>query len=236
MEEVLNRTMTDRVAAETARFMSGVYKWMCIGVLVTACVAFIVANSPSLFYAIAGNKMMFYGLIIAEIGVVMYLSAKINTMSAGKATMFFLLYSFLNGATLSVILMAYTGESVFNAFVLAASGFGGLSLFGYVTKRDLGPIGTFCHMAVWGLIAFSILSLFMPSIMGSTMGMLFNLAGIGIFAGLTAYDTQQIKQMQRAAHGSEMAHKQTIFGALKLYLDFINLFLFILRFVGGRRN
>lgn len=228
--------MTDRIAAENARFMSGVYKWMCIGVLVTACVAYIVANNPTLFYMIAGNKIMFYGLIIAEFGVVMYLSARINAMSAGKATGFFLLYSFLNGATLSVILMAYTGESVFNAFVLAASGFGGLSFFGYVTKRDLGPIGAFCHMAIWGLIAFAVLSFFMPSMLGSTMGIVFNLAGIGIFAGLTAYDTQQIKQMQKAAYGSEMAHKQTIFGALKLYLDFINLFLFILRFVGGRRN
>ncbi len=236
MENIMARAAEEKIAAVNARFMSGVYKWMSIGVLVTACMAYIVANTPDLFYAIVLNKILFYGLMIAEVGVVIYLSARIQQMSAGKATFFFLLYSILNGATLSVILMAYTGESVFSAFVLSAASFAGLSLFGYVTKRDLGPIGTFCHMALWGLIAFALLSFFFPSMAGGSMGLIFNIAGIGIFAGLAAYDTQQIKMMKKAALGSEMEHKQTIIGALKLYLDFINLFLFILRFMGNRRS
>ena len=153
------------------------------------------------------------------------------------ATLVYLLYAGMTGLTLSVIFLVYTQESIQSAFFLTSFGFAGLSLFGYVTKRDLGPIGTFCHMGVWGLIGFGILSMFFPGMMGSTMGMVYNLCGVLIFAGLTAYDTQKIKNSNILGNeGTEEDHKETIYGALTLYLDFINLFLHLLRLMGSRRR
>jgi FtsH-binding integral membrane protein len=234
----INRS-TQSIAEENARFMAGVYKWMTIGILLTAIVSYYVGHTPALYTAILQNKIMFYGLIIAELGAVFYLSSRINKMSGTQATVIFLLYSLLSGLTLSMIFLVYAQQTIESAFLVTAFAFGGLSAFGYVTKRDLGPIGTFCTMGLWGLIGFSLISLFFPSLRGGQMGMIYNLAGLVIFCGLTAYDTQKIKETNIIGNeGTEEDHKETIMGALELYLDFINLFLFILRLMGGgsRRN
>lgn len=225
------------ISEENARFMSGVYRWMCLGILTTATISAMIGLNPEWAYAIAGNKIIFYGLIIAQLGSVIYLSARIAKMAAVTATIIFLLYAALTGTTLSVIFLIYTQASIQSAFFTTAFSFAGLSAFGYFTKRDLGPLGTFCHMGLWGIIGFALLSFFFPSMMGGTASMVYGMAGILIFAGLTAYDTQKIKAMNIIGNeGTEEDHKETILGALKLYLDFINLFLFILRFTGDRRR
>ena len=157
-------------------------------------------------------------------------------MNSLTATAMFLLYAAINGATLSIFSMIYTSESIQSAFFTTSIAFAGLSGFGYVTKKSLGPVGSFCTMGLFGLIGFGLLSLFFPSMMGPMASKIYGLAGILIFAGLTAYDTQIIKGMATRAQDSESFHKSAVLGALKLYLDFINLFLFILRMSGDRRR
>lgn len=217
-----------------SNYMSKVYLWMTAGILLTGSVAWSVATNTDILYMILTNKILFYGLLIAEFGLVIWLSAGINRMSSLMATAMFLLYAAINGATLSVITLAYTPESIQSAFFTTAFSFGGLSAFGYVTKKDLGPVGNFCTMGLFGIVGFALISLFFPSMMGGMWGQIYGLVGIIVFAGLTAYDTQVIKNM--AWGTGEQAEKGAIMGALKLYLDFINLFLFILRMMGGRRK
>lgn len=234
--EVTNRSQ-QMIAEENARFMAGVYKWMCFGILLTFGISYFVSITPSLIQTIVANKFVFYGLIIAQLGAVIYLSMAIKKMSAMMATFIYLLYAALTGLTLSVIFLVYTQESIQSAFLLTAFSFAGLSVFGYVTQRDLGPIGTFCHMGLWGMIGFGIISLFFPSLMTSTTSKVYGIVGVVVFSGLTAYDTQKIKNSNIIGNeGTEEDHKETIFGALTLYLDFINLFLSILRLMGNRRN
>ena len=234
--EVTNRSQ-QMIAEENARFMAGVYKWMCFGILLTFGISYFVSITPSLIQTIVANKFVFYGLIIAQLGAVIYLSMAIKKMSAMMATFIYLLYAALTGLTLSVIFLVYTQESIQSAFLLTAFSFAGLSVFGYVTQRDLGPIGTFCHMGLWGMIGFGIISLFFPSLMTSTASKVYGIVGVVVFSGLTAYDTQKIKNSNIIGNeGTEEDHKETIFGALTLYLDFINLFLSILRLMGNRRN
>ena len=217
-------------------FMSAVYRWMTMGVAMTALIAYIIAQDEQLLMTIVTNKILFYGCIIAEFGLVIYLSARIQKMSASAAIMAFIVYAALNGVTFSIFSVIYTGASIQNAFIAAACSFAGLSLFGLLTKRDLGPIGTFCHMALWGLVIFGVISMFVPGLRDGQMGMIYSAGGILIFAGLTAYDTQKIKSYASLhPEGSEGATKYQIMGALTLYLDFINLFLFILRLMGRRR-
>lgn len=218
------------------QYMSKVYLWMTIGILLTGSVAMIFASDLNLVYQIAGNKILYYGLFIAQIGLVLWLSAGINKMNSMMATSLFLLYASLTGVTLSVVSLIYTQESIASAFFTTAAGFAGLSAYGFFTKRDLGPVGNFCQMGLWGLVGFSIISIFFPSMMGTTASKVYGLVGIVVFAGLTAYDTQAIKSMALQARSAEDHHKGAILGALKLYLDFINLFLFILRMSGDRRK
>jgi len=183
------------------------------------------------------NKILFYGILIGELALVVVISSMINKLSAMTATLLYLFYSALNGVTFSLILMAYTQESVFSAFMTTTIAFAGLSGFGYVTKKDLGPVGTFCMMGLWGLIGFSLLSFFFPSLMGARGSWVYSIIGLIIFCGLTAYDTQKIKNSNVIGNeGTEEDQKETIMGALTLYLDFINLFLFILRLMGGKRR
>ncbi len=236
MNQISSRS-TINIEAENARFMSGVYRWMTFGILVTAFLSFFIGTSTELVYAILENKILFYGLFIAEIALVIFISARIEKLSAMTATSLYLAYSALNGVTLSIIFLAYTQDSIFSVFLTTAVAFGGLSAFGYVTKKDLGPIGTFCTMGLWGLIGFGLLSFFFPSLMGARTSWVYNVAGLMIFCGLTAYDTQKIKNTNIIGNeGTEEDQKETIIGALKLYLDFINLFLFMLRLMGGRRR
>ncbi len=218
------------------QYMSKVYMWMTVGILLTGMVAMGFASDQELVYTVASNKILFWGLFIAQLGLVMWLTAGINKMNSLTATCLFLIYASLTGVTLSVISLVYTQESIASAFFTTAAGFAGLSAFGYVTKRNLGPVGNFCQMGLWGLVGFSILSIFFPSLMGTTASKVYGLVGIVVFAGLTAYDTQVIKDMALQSRTAEESQKGAILGALKLYLDFVNLFLFLLRMTGDRRR
>lgn len=232
----INRS-AQSISKENARFMTGVYKWMSIGLLITGFVAYTLGNNEEAVFTLMSNKFLFYGMIIAQLGAVFYLSSRINKLSAFAATGIYLAYALLTGVTFSTIFLIYTRDSIQSAFFLTSFSFTGLSLFGFITKRDLGPVGTFCHMGLYGIIGFSILSIFFPSMLGGQMGTVFSLVGVVVFAGLTAYDTQKIKNSNIIGNeGTEEDHKETIMGALTLYLDFINLFLMILRLMGGRRN
>jgi len=219
-----------------SQYMSKVYMWMTLGILVTAAVAAYVSTNEQILMTIVQNKILFYGLIFAEFGLVIWLSAGINRMSALTATSMFIFYAAINGATLSIFSLIYTAASIQSAFFTSTAAFAGLSAFGYFTKRDLGPVGSFCTMGVFGLVGFGLLSMFFPSMMSSTASKVYGLVGILVFAGLTAYDTQKIKNMAPSERDGESYQKGAIMGALKLYLDFVNLFLFILRMSGDRRK
>jgi FtsH-binding integral membrane protein len=223
------------ISADNARFMSRVYGWMTGGLCVTGAVALYVAGNPTMVRTIFGNPILFWGLFIAQLGAVFALSGLINRISSTTATAIYFAYAILTGLTLSCIFLIYTQSSIAGTFATTAFGFAGLSGFGLVTKRDLGPIGSFCTMGLFGLIGFGVLSMFFPSLMGGPGNFIFSIVGLIVFAGLTAYDTQKIKNMNVAGAGFEVERKGTIMGALTLYLDFINLFLSLLRLTGRRR-
>lgn len=218
-----------------SKYMSKVYLWMTVGIFLTGYVAWYVGTDRELAYTVVSNRILFYSLIFMEFGLVIWLTAGINRMNSMVATLSFLSYAALNGVTLSLFSLIYTSESIQSAFFTTAVAFAGLSGFGYVTKRDLGPVGSFCTMGLFGLFGFSILALFFPSLMGSVTSQVYGIVGIIVFAGLTAYDTQVIKSMAPTSGSDEHMKKGAILGALKLYLDFINLFLFILRMSGRRK-
>ncbi len=226
----------DVVARENSAFMTRVYQWMSIGVLLTGLIASVIGTNEELVRTIMMNRVLFWVVIIAQFGLVMSISGLINRMSAMTATMLFLLYSALTGVTFSVIFAIYTTASIQSAFFTTAFGFGGLTAFGYITKKDLGPVGSFCMMGLFGMIGFSILSMFFPSMMGGAAGLVYSLIGLLVFAGLTAYDTQKIKMIGRQSMNEEDRGRATVLGALTLYLDFINLFMMILRLTGDRRR
>lgn len=213
--------------------MRKVYTWMALALVITGITAFGVATTPSLIYAIVTNKILFYGLFAAELGLVWYLSSRISSLSLATATLMFIAYSVINGATLSVIFLAYTMESIGMVFFITAATFGVMSLVGYFTKTDLTKIGGILFMALIGLIIASVVNMFMHS---TGLQMVISYVGVLIFVGLTAYDSQKIKQMlitQETA--DEGAQKLALLGALSLYLDFINLFLYLLRILGNRK-
>ena len=216
--------------------MSRVYGWMTGGLCITGAVAWNVSANPELVQAIFGNRLLFWGLIIAQLGAVAALSWLISRISGLTATLIYVLYAGLTGLTLSSIFLVYTGSSIAEVFGVTAFGFAGLSSIGYLTKRDLGPVGSFCMMGLFGLVGFGLLSMLFPSLMGGGASFAFSIGGIIVFAGLTAYDTQKIKGMNDPSQeGTEAGRKTAIFGALTLYLDFINLFLSLLRLTGRRR-
>jgi FtsH-binding integral membrane protein len=224
------------IAAENARFMSRVYGWMTAGLCLTGAVAWDVSGNPQLVQTIFGNPPLLWGLIIAQLGAVVALSWLINRISGFIATLLYFVYAALTGLTLSSIFLIYTGSSIAEVFGITAFGFAGLSAFGFVTKRDLGPVGSFCMMGLFGLVGFGLLSMLFPRLMSAGASFVFSIVGIIVFAGLTAYDTQKIKRMNTAGNeGTDAGRKAAIFGALMLYLDFINLFLSLLRLMGRRR-
>ena len=229
-------TEGDVVARENSAFMTRVYQWMSIGVLITGFVATYIGTNETLIQTIMLNRVLFWGIIIAQFGLVLSITGLINRMSVLTATSLFLLYSALTGVTFSVIFAIYTTASIQSAFFTTAIGFGGLTAFGYMTKKDLGPVGSFCMMGLFGMIGFSLLSMFFPSMMGGAAGLAYSLIGLLVFAGLTAYDTQKIKMIGRQSYSEEDRGRATILGALTLYLDFINLFMMILRLSGDRRR
>ena len=223
---------TVQSAERITAFLRKVYGWMCVGLAITATVALGVASSPTLVQAIAGNKIVFFALFAAEIGLVFYLSARINKLAAGTAAGLFLLYSALNGATLSLILLLYTGTSIASTFLVTAGMFGALALFGTATKRSLAGVGQFAFMGLIGIILASLVGMFWKS-EGLQFGI--SIVGVIVFTGLTAWDAQRLKTMAATVPESSYG-SYSVVGALALYLDFINLFLFLLRFMGGRRD
>lgn len=219
----------------TVGFMNRVYMWMMTGLLLSGLTAFTVASSPKAINAILTNSILFWAIIIMQFGAVIWLSARIQAMSVMFAGSLFLGYSILTGLTLSVVLLAFTMSSIATAFFITSFGFFGLSMYGYVTKRDLSPVGSFCMIGLFGIIALMIIGWIFPSMMSGPMQMVINIIGIIVFAGLTAFDTQKIKNLSSMSMSGDVAQKTAIHGALMLYLDFINLFLFILNVFGDRR-
>lgn len=217
-------------------FLAKVFNWMAIGMALTAGAAFIVATSPAAQAVIFGNKLVFYGLIFGELGLVFYLSARVEKLSAQTATGLFIGYALLNGLTLSAILLRYTGASIAATFLITAGMFGAMAVYGMVTKKDLSGIGSFCIMGLFGIIIASVVNIFMGS---SMMSWVISGIGVMVFTGLTAYDVQKITQIGASGimqSGEAAIRKTAIMGALSLYLDFINLFLMLLYFFGGSRD
>ena len=220
-------------AGTIVRFFNAVYAWMAAGLALTALVAWWVSTQPELMRRVFSGPV-WIGLIIAELALVWVISAATEKLNAAAATALFLLYSALNGLTLSVILLAYSHATLGSAFLITAGMFGGMSLFGFVTKRDLSGLGSLLFMALIGLVIASFVSIFWRNDMLTTI---INYAGVLIFTGLTAYDTQRLKAVALAtAHDARAAARYSVNGALTLYLDFINLFLFMLRFMGSSRE
>lgn len=212
--------------------MKSVYMWMTIALGVTGIAALAVPNVPELQAAIFSNSIVFWGLIIAEFVLVIALSARITKLSYMSAVFMFLLYSLINGLTLSVILFAYTKESVATTFFVTAGTFGVMSLIGFFTKKDLSKLRNILFMLLIGLIIATVVNIFWAN---STLYWITTYAGVLIFVGLTIYDTNKIKQMLAGQEVDEMTQKFALLGALTLYLDFINLFLYLLRILGDRK-
>jgi FtsH-binding integral membrane protein len=215
------------------RFVTRVYTWMTFGLLVTAGAAFFTLLNQPLLVAIATNRLLFMGLLGAELLVVFGLTAAINRLSPFVAGLGFFGYAALNGVTISIIFLAYTSSSIFETFFIASCTFGIMTLFGYTTRRDLTKVGSLLIMGLIGLILASLLNLFM---LNSAIYWITTYAGILIFIGLVAYDTQKLKNMAIAVGDEgDLSNKASVLGALALYLDFINLFLLLLRIFGRRR-
>jgi FtsH-binding integral membrane protein len=213
-------------------FLRSVYGWMFAGLGITAAVSLSVAASPGLQQAIFANRLVFFGLIIVELGLVFFLSARVQKIAPATASMLFIAYSALNGATLSFVFLAYTGASIASTFVVTAGMFGALALYGSTTKRSLAGLGHFVWMGLIGLLLAMVVGMFWHA---SSLQFVISVVGVIVFTGLTAWDAQRLKAMAAALpDGSTGSY--AVVGALSLYLDFINLFLFLLRFMGGRRN
>ena len=211
-------------------YMLRVYNYMCVALALSGAVAFFVSTSPALQQAIFGTPLMWV-VFLAPLGLVFFLSARINKMSASAAQTTFWIFAALMGMSLASIFIAYTPESVTRVFFITAGAFAGLSLVGYTTKKDLSGMGTFLFMGVIGLVIAMVVNMFLGS---SMLQLGISVLGVLIFAGLTAYDTQQIKLMYYEADGEEVATKKSIMGALKLYLDFLNMFIFLMHILGNR--
>jgi FtsH-binding integral membrane protein len=211
--------------------MRQVYTWMCMGLLLTTAVAYITVSTPLI--NLAANPIILLVAVVAELGLVMGISFGFNRISSGVAGMLFFAYAALNGFTLSMVLLSFSISSVFLAFAATAALFGAMTIIGYTTQVDLSKMGTFLMMGVIGLLIAMVVNMFANS---GPLDMIISMAGVLIFTGLTAYDTQRIRRMAAGmSMNGESTAKFGIFGALRLYLDFINMFLFMLRLFGRRR-
>ena len=239
-EGVVNRT-ADRAQVDEGlrQHMLRVYNYMCLGVGLTGAVAFATANTPallSLFYAVGANgavspTILGYAAMFAPLAFILVLSFGINRLRASQAQLVFWVFAGTMGLSLTHIFLTFTGTSIARTFFITAASFGALSLYGYTTKRDLRPLGAFLFMGLIGLLLAMLVNFFIAS---SALQFAISVIGVLIFAGLTAYDTQKIKEVYYAADDSETAGKKAIMGAVTLYLDFVNLFLFLLHFLGNR--
>jgi FtsH-binding integral membrane protein len=216
-------------------FIRSVYNWMALGLALTGFVAFYVVNSGFMRGVIFGNQLVFFGLIIAELALVFILSTKVQRIQASTATALFILYASLNGATLSSIFLLYTRSSITSTFFICAGTFVACSIYGMTTKRDLTSLGGFMFMGLIGIIIASVVNFFLHS---TGLNLIISYIGVIVFVGLTAYDTQKLRTMalsQPAGLDAAVVRKGSILGALSLYLDFINLFLMLLRILGDRK-
>ena len=236
-EEKLYRMIEEKEGMVSLAFpalMRKVYVWMALALVITGFTAFGIASNPGIAYTIVTNQVLFWGLIIAEFGLVIAISGAINKLSAATATLLFVLYSIINGATLSVIFMVYTLTSIASVFFITAGLFGVMAFIGYTTKTDLTSIGKVLFMALIGIVLATIVNLFIGS---SMLNIIVSYIGVVVFTGLTAYDSQKIKNMLYEADDmDEGMQKIALLGSLTLYLDFINLFLMLLRIFGNNRD
>lgn len=218
-------------AERVSAFLRRVYGWMFAGLALTGLVSLGMAQNPANVVAFAQNRVLFFGLMIAELGLVVFLSARVLKMSPAAAIGSFVLYAALNGVLFSTIFLAYTGSSIATTFFITAGMFGGLALFGTTTRKNLAGLGSFAMMGLWGVILAMIVSFFVHS---DLLQFVLSVVGVIVFTGLTAWDAQRLKSMALVTTGGR-TENLAILGALALYLDFVNLFLFLLRFL-GRRN
>ena len=235
MENNFYNQVEERAQSSALSFpalMSKVYLWMTLALVVTGMTAYYVASSPAILYAIVSNQIAFWGLFIGELVLVFVLSSRIMSLSFVTASLMFVIYSIMNGVFFSFILLAYTEQSIATTFLITAGTFGAMSLFGFVTKRDLSAMGRILFMLLIGLIIATVVNIFMKA---EGLALILNYAGVVIFVGLTAYDTQSIKQMLQEHGDKEGAEKIALLGSLELYLDFINLFIYLLRILGSRK-
>lgn len=218
----------DRVTA----FLRSVYAWMCAGLAITAAIAFVIASSPAVVIAVATNRLLFWGLMIAQLGIVFVLSARVDRLAESTAALLFIAYSALTGVTMSFVLLAFTGESVATTFLVTAGMFGAMAAYGTTTQRSLAGFGQFLFMGLVGVVLASIVGVFWQN---SAFQFVLSFIGVIVFTGLAAYDAQRLKAMALALPTGQIG-SHAIVGALALYLDFINLFLFLVRLTGSRRE
>jgi uncharacterized protein len=219
-------------ASRISAFLGKVYGWMFLGLLITTATAFVVASSPLLIETLILNRILFWGLIFGQLGLVWWMAAKVETMSPATAAVLFLVYSATVGITTSVILLVYTASSLVTTFMVTAGMFGALALFGTFTRRSLAGVGQFMFMGLIGLILASIVNIFLAN---DALSFVISVVGVIVFTGLTAWDAQRLKEMAVALPDGRVG-SYAVVGALSLYLDFINLFFFLLRLMGGRRD
>lgn len=218
-------------SSRVALFLRAVYGWMFVGLAVTAAVAWYVASSPAILGAIAGNRVLFWAVLLAPLGLVLWISARIDKLAPTTAAALFLVYSGLTGIMFAFVLLAYTGQSIANVFFVTAGMFGGLALYGTLTKRDLSGVGQFAMMGLIGVVIASIVGIFWQNDM---LQFVLSVCGVVVFTALTAYDANRLRAMALALPEGQTG-SYAVLGALRLYLDFINLFLFLLRLFGRRR-
>lgn len=225
-------SILQNVQVRERTILKNVYLWMTAGLGLTALVSYFVASNPALLQALVGNMMGFFLLVIGQFALVFYLTARLDRMSQASAIGAFIAYSALNGIMLSTIFIVYTGAVIYKSFLTAALMFAGMSLYAMTTKRDLNRIGSYLVMGMWGLIGTMVLNMFLGS---SGLDYLISFAGVAIFLGLTAWDTQKIVRWNQS-YGTDIDEetftKLSIIGALSLYLDFLNIFLYLLRIFG----
>ena len=232
--EIRTETIQQDIAKVQQAFLTKVYGWMSVGLLITTLFSFFTLNSEILLNLIFSTRWGIWVLLLSELGLVMYLSARIESLKAETATMLFLLYSTLNGITLAPIFLVYTGESIVQTFVVCSGMFAAISIYGFVTKKDLNSFGSYLSMGLIGIILASVINMFLGS---ENLNWAITIIGIIIFTGLAAYNTQKMKAMSYVMlEGGSVAQKGAIIGALVLYLNFINLFLMLLRVLGDRRR
>jgi FtsH-binding integral membrane protein len=226
---VLSASST-RTAERVSAFLAKVYGWMCIGLGITAVVAYLVASSPAFTSALMANRLVFFALVLVELGLVFFLSARVQSLEPGMAAGLFVAYAALNGVTLSLILLIYTGAAIATTFVVTGAMFGALAVYGTTTSRSLAGAGQFFFMGLVGLILASIVGMFWQN---DALQFLITVVGVIVFTGLTAWDAQRLKQMALTLPDGQ-AGAYAVVGALSLYLNFVNLFLMLLRLQGRR--